>query len=213
MLCSCSRLGLVLAAFGSVLQVGAFSWAIQAGAMAPQGAMASSPLVGLHRTVGGQAYGLHFEWGLDNVDALRLRFADTGTGNQGERIPLDASKGITAAASWTIPEVGLDWRRQWTGQEAGWYTAVGLAVASPRLNWTEYAPLWSGGPVAGSSHLYQQNHKVPLRVGAGYQLNRRFHAELAWHYLKVEGGGPDGFALNQLTWLDLSVGINFGRGR
>lgn len=204
-------LAVLLAVSSGTLWAGDTSWAFQLGAMAPQGSLKTDPLAGSQRSLGGPVLGLLIERSFRTQDAFRLRLSLAGLG-EGRRTPLGTG-GATMEARWTFPEVALDWRRQWTGGARGWYTTAGLGLASPRVDRTAYWPLSPGGPVVGATTGFTQHHKPAVRIGGGWQFNRRFSAEGAYHWVKVDSSPQEGFGVGTLAWFDLSVGIHWGRGR
>ena len=204
-------LAVLLAVSSGILWAGDTSWAFQLGAMAPQGSLKTDPLAGSQRSLGGPVLGLLFERSFRPQDAVRLRLSLAGL-SAGGRNPLGTG-GAYTESEWSLPEVGLDWRRQWTGGTSGWYTTAGLGLASPKLNRSAYWPLSPGGPVVGGSTQVTQHHKPAVRIGGGWQFNRRFSAEGAYHFVKVDSSPQEGFGVGTLAWFELSVGIHWGRGR
>lgn len=204
-------LAMLLAVSSGILWAGDTSWAFQLGAMAPQGSLKTDPQAGTQRSLGGPVLGLLLERTFRTQDAVRLRLSLAGL-TRGGRNPLGTG-GAYTESEWSLPEVGLDWRREWTGSASGWYSTAGLGLAAPKLNRTAHWPLSPGGPVVGGSTQVTQHHKPAVRIGGGWQFNRRFSAEGAYHFVKVDSSPQEGFGVGTLAWFELSVGIHWGRGR
>ncbi|WP_306600327.1 hypothetical protein [Geothrix sp. 21YS21S-2] len=204
-------LAVLLAVSAGPLGAGDTSWAFQLGAMAPQGSLKSDPQAGAQQSLGGPVLGLLFERSFRTPDAVRLRLSLAGL-RPGGRNPLGTG-GAYTESDWSLPEVGLDWRHQWTGSTSGWYSTVGLGLASPRLDRTAHWPLSPGGPVVGGTTRFTQHHKPAARIGGGWQFNHRFSAEGAYHFVNVDSAPQEGFGVSRLAWFELAVGIHWGRGR
>lgn len=209
------KLAILLAVNGLALQAGDYSWGIQVGALASQGDMKSHAFLGTQKSLGGSVLNLNFEWEVGQRNAVRLRFSGMGTGTGRENLlEQDPVLGrVTISTEWTSNEVGLDWRRQWTPGPNGWYSTLGLGLASPKMMFTIRAPLYPGGPTGGSTREVRQHSKLSMRLGLGYQINRHYNTELSYHQVNVDKSGADGLGIGAMKWLSLGLGLNFGRQR
>ncbi|BDU71670.1 hypothetical protein [Mesoterricola silvestris] len=210
-----ARLPILLALAAAGLHAADFSWGLQAGILAPQGDLKNHAILGTGTTLGGSAVNLHFEWGVSRRDALRLRFGLMGTGEGRENLlDQDPQLGpITLSTEWTSREAAVDWRRLWSGGDTGWYSTAGLGLASPRESTTTWGLLYPGGPRVGSTRSRTQHGRLALCLGLGYQLNRRFHGEVAYHQVSTDKSGSQGFGISAMSWMTLQLGVDFGRGR
>lgn len=185
------------------------SWSLQGGIAAPVGPMKNDPLVGSRTTVAGftlsGAYSLH----VSDRDTLQFKAGTSSLthGADGTFRSELPPYNVTFSSSWSIPELGVDWRRAWAGRR--FFTEAGVALAFPKLSVTQKFPGGGGYTFGGTSDV-RQSAKPDLRCGIGTHLSRRTFVELQFHDVFVEKSGADGFNIGTLTWVELTFGIRFG---
>jgi hypothetical protein len=210
-----ARLPLLLALGGGGLQAGDLTWGLQVGMVALQGDVKDHAYLGTHKGLGGAALELRLEWAVSPRDAVRFRFGSMGSGTGRENlVEVDPDLGpVTLSTEWHSRELGVDWRRQWSAGTGGWYTVAGLGLAHAELDASFRAEPWPGEPRVGHTLHYQQDNRLALHLGGGYQFTRHFNVELGYHQVAVDKDGADGFGISALKWVELGVGVTFGRRR
>ncbi len=173
--------------------------------------MKNDSLVGTHQAIGGFMWGAAFSWHFDSRDSLRIRLDLSGINHSSDNtVPNPPLGNVTLNSEWSIPEIGLDWRRDWTDGNKGWFGEAGIGLASPKLSLTSRFPISSGGPMVGNTKETRQDRKLALRLGAGYNFSKRIYAGVGLHSLSVDKNGADGFPIGNLTWAECSLGVRFG---
>lgn len=201
----------ILLAAASFAQAGDFSMAFRGGVTAPFGDMKDNALYGTHQGLGGVTWGLDLRWSLNARNSLRLR-GDLSSIDRNSQVVVQDGQGgsLGLDSTWSVPEVGVDWRYAWNGDGRGWFMEAGAGLAFPKYALTVMVHPGTAGLTSGSTWEGTQDKRPAFRIGGGYAFSRRVFTGLAFHHVSVSKSGSKPFPIDNLTWVDLSVGIRFG---